>query len=85
MESITDALQEIELIIDEEAGAPYRIGDSFYTLGAEEAKQRMEEERGSVEREIGKMEDEIAGIKEELDGLKSRLYGKFGSSINLEK
>jgi len=31
------------------------------------------------------MEGEIDGIKEELEGLKRRLYGKFGSSINLEK
>ena len=69
----------------DEDEVPYRIGDSFYTLSVDEATRRMEEDKASVEAEIKRMEGEIDSIKEELEGLKRRLYGKFGSSINLEK
>ena len=84
MESITDALQEIELM-DEEDTVPYRIGDSFYSLKVEEATERMEGEKTVTEEEISKMEEEIEGMKTDLAKLKRILYGKFGSSINLEK
>jgi prefoldin subunit 4 len=78
-------LQEIELLIDDEDGVPYRIGDSFYTLSAVEATRRMEDEKASLEGEIATMDEGIEEIKDQLEGLKKRLYGKFGSSINLEK
>jgi len=84
LESITDALQEIELM-DEEDTVPYRIGDSFYSLKVEEATERMEGEKTVTEEEISKMEEEIEGMKTDLAKLKRILYGKFGSSINLEK
>lgn len=83
---MTDAVQEIELLIlDDDEGVPYKIGDSFYTLTADEATERMEQEKTSVEKEIGGMEEEIESVREELNKLKVKLYGKFGSSINLEK
>ena len=83
---MTDALQEMELLIlDDGEGVPYKIGDSFYVLTTEEAAERMEEEKGVVQGDIGKMVEEIDSIKEELENLKVQLYGKFGSSINLEK
>jgi prefoldin subunit 4 len=78
-------LQEIELVIDEDEGVPYKIGDSFYSLTVEEATERMEGEKVSIEAEIGKMEENIESIREDLDKLKVKLYGKFGTSINLEK
>ena len=73
------------LILDDGEGVPYKIGDSFYVLTTEEAAERMEEEKGVVQGDIGKMVEEIDSIKEELENLKVQLYGKFGSSINLEK
>ena len=57
--------------MDEDEKVPYRIGDFFYSLTAEEASERMEEQ--------------IETIKEQLEQLKVQLYGKFGNSINLEK
>jgi prefoldin subunit 4 len=78
-------LQEIELVIDEDEGVPYKIGDSFYSLTVEEATERMEGEKVGIEAEIGKMEESIESIREDLDKLKVKLYGKFGTSINLEK
>jgi prefoldin subunit 4 len=78
-------LQEIELVIDEDEGVPYKIGDSFYSLTVEEATERMEGEKLAIETEIGKMEENIESIREDLDKLKVKLYGKFGTSINLEK
>ena len=65
-------------MIDDEDGVPYRIGDSFYRVSPEEA-------RSEVEGEIGRMQEEIRGIRGQLEVLKRLLYGKFGSSINLEK
>ena len=73
------------LLLDEDEGIPYKIGDSFYSLTPDEATSRMETERGEVETEIGKMEEEMEGIRENLAVLKRKLYGKFGASINLEK
>jgi prefoldin subunit 4 len=73
------------LLVDEDERIPYRMGDSFYSLTAEEATGRIEGEKGVVEGEIGKMEEEIESVKERLEKLKVKLYGKFGSSINLEK
>lgn len=81
---MSDALQEIELM-DEEDTVPYKIGDSFYLLKAEEATERMEGEKTATEEEIGKMEEEIEEMKTEMTKLKRILYGKFGNSINLEK
>ena len=79
-------MQEMELLIlDDDEGVPYKIGDSFYTLTVDEATERMEEEKAVVEKEIGEIEEEIETVKEELEKLKVKLYGKFGSSINLEK
>lgn len=73
------------MLLDDDEGVPYKVGDSFYSLSSEEATERMEGEKGVVEDEIGKMEDEIDKIKGDLDKLKVQLYGKFGNSINLEK
>jgi prefoldin subunit 4 len=78
-------LQEIELLIDEDEGVPYKIGDSFYTLSSEEASERMEGEKGVVEHEVEGLEAQLEAIREDLDKLKAKLYGKFGTSINLEK
>jgi prefoldin subunit 4 len=85
LESITDALQEIELLIDEDEGVPYKIGDSFYTLSSEEATERMEGEKVVVEAQVEGLEEQLETIREELNKLKAKLYGKFGTSINLEK
>ena len=73
------------LLLDDDEGVPYRIGDSFYSLSPDEATERMEGEKGVVEGEIRRMEEETESIKEELAKLKVALYGKFGNSINLEK
>lgn len=79
-------MQEIELLIlDDDEGVPYKIGDSFYTLTVDKATERMEEEKATAEKDIGSMEAEIENVRAELDKLKVKLYGKFGSSINLEK
>jgi prefoldin subunit 4 len=72
-------------VIDEDEGVPYKIGDSFYSLSVEEATERMEGEKGEIETEIGKLEEDIENMKEDLSKLKVKLYGKFGTSINLEK
>jgi chaperonin cofactor prefoldin len=71
--------------MDEEDTVPYRIGDSFYLLKAEEATERMEGEKTTIESEISKMEEDIEGMKTQLAKLKRILYGKFGNSINLER
>jgi prefoldin subunit 4 len=73
------------LVIDEDEGVPYKIGDSFYSLTVEDATERMEGEKVEIEAEIGKMEEGIESIREDLEKLKVKLYGKFGTSINLEK
>jgi prefoldin subunit 4 len=85
LESLTDALQEIELLIDEDEGVPYRIGDTFYLLSTDEATERMEGEKGVVEGDVDKLQEQIEEMREELDQLKAKLYSKFGTSINLEK
>jgi chaperonin cofactor prefoldin len=72
-------------MIDEEEGVPYKIGDSFYVLSTEEVTERMEGEKESTGGEISRMEEEIENLKGELEKLKKVLYGKFGTSINLEK
>jgi prefoldin subunit 4 len=72
-------------MLDEDEGVPYRIGDSFYTLSTEEATERMEGDKEAINGEVDKLEEEVEGIREELGHLKAKLYGKFGTSINLEK
>src|ERR1700733_700276 len=59
LESITDALQEIELLIDEDEEVPYKIGDSFYTLSSEEATERMEGEKVVVEAQVEGLEEQL--------------------------
>jgi prefoldin subunit 4 len=71
--------------LDEDELVPYRIGESFYLLKAEEVAERMEGEKVAVEGEMTRMEEDVERCKTRLATLKRVLYGKFGSSINLER
>ncbi|KAI8906279.1 Prefoldin subunit-domain-containing protein [Gorgonomyces haynaldii] len=82
LEYLDDLQQEMELM---DETVKYRVGDCFVTMDLETAQENVEKEHTLLKKEIGALEDKIQDIQTKMSGLKAVLYGKFGSSINLEK
>ncbi|KAF8476824.1 Prefoldin subunit-domain-containing protein [Kalaharituber pfeilii] len=82
-EALTDVLSELELVDDDEL-VPYRVGDAFVYVKAEEARGMLEKEVETVEGEIREVEEKVGKGKEKMEELKVGLYAKFGKAINLE-
>eukprot|EP00297_Palpitomonas_bilix_P014559 CAMPEP_0113898570 /NCGR_PEP_ID=MMETSP0780_2-20120614/19471_1 /TAXON_ID=652834 /ORGANISM="Palpitomonas bilix" /LENGTH=135 /DNA_ID=CAMNT_0000890485 /DNA_START=82 /DNA_END=489 /DNA_ORIENTATION=+ /assembly_acc=CAM_ASM_000599 len=77
-------LDEFTLEFDDEP-VYYKFGDCFFELTGDEAKERVEAEVERVEGVLGEKKQKHEGIVSEINELKQALYGKFGSSINLEE
>ena len=82
-EYLQDLETELELLDDELI--KYKIGDCFVSLSVEKVQERLEQDTLKIKTALDRDDDEILELKEEMAKLKAVLYGKFGSSINLEK
>lgn len=82
-EDLEDAENELMLADDEEVR--YVIGECLVHFPSEEASERLLEAASKTRGELAEYEAELEGIKAEMAKLKVLLYGKFGSSINLDE
>lgn len=62
----------------------YKIGDSFFHIPHEQAKEMLGIAAAKLEKEIEDLEDKLETIRKEMTGLKVDLYARFGKTINLE-
>ncbi len=60
------------------------IGESFFVVSEDEAMEHLEKATEISKSLLASRESEAEAIRSELGDLKKILYGKFGSSINLE-
>ena len=60
------------------------VGEAFFQVSEEEAIESLEKAKTLTEEALAKLVEESEQTRSEMDSLKKILYGKFGSSINLE-
>jgi prefoldin subunit 4 len=60
------------------------VGEAFFQVSEEEAIESLEKAKTLTEEALAKLAEESEITRSEMDSLKKILYGKFGSSINLE-
>nr|OQO06840.1 hypothetical protein B0A51_16668 [Rachicladosporium sp. CCFEE 5018] len=82
-EDLEEISSELELA-DEDDKIPYKIGDSFFSLPVSEVQERLSTSVEKINDEVTAVEERLRGVREEMQELKTELYGRFGSSINLE-
>mmetsp|Transcript_47713 Transcript_47713/g.121747 ORF Transcript_47713/g.121747 Transcript_47713/m.121747 type:complete len:118 (-) Transcript_47713:170-523(-) len=74
-----------ELMLADESEALYLVGECFLHFTNDEAEERVNAAVAVNTDELARLEDELGKVTSEMKALKSQLYGKFGSSINLEE
>ncbi|OQN96207.1 hypothetical protein B0A48_17714 [Cryoendolithus antarcticus] len=82
-EDLEEISSELELA-DEDDKIPYKIGDSFFSLPVSEVQERLSTSVEKINDEVTAVEERLSGVRDEMQELKTELYGRFGSSINLE-
>jgi prefoldin subunit 4 len=83
LQTCTDAVEEAEICLDAE-GMLLTVGESFFQVSEEEAIESLEKAKKLTEEALGKLVEESEQTRLEMNDLKKILYGKFGTSINLE-
>eukprot|EP00887_Chlorella_sp_A99_P005596 scaffold1.g5596.t1 len=81
-EDFEEAGNEV-MLLDEER-VPYVVGECFVHLPREEVEEKLQQSLDETQEQIRQLEGELAGVRTEMAALKTVLYGKFGSSIQLE-
>merc|ERR1712176_1101889 len=71
---------------DEEDGkVPYLVGDCFLSIDSESAVSNIESAKEILQQKIDDLAKEKDRNLAQVNTLKKELYGKFGTSINLEE
>jgi prefoldin subunit 4 len=63
----------------------YKIGDAFFHIKLEQAKELLEKAMSQVDDDVSGLEEKLSSLKDQMTQLKVELYARFGKSINLEK
>lgn len=84
LEANKDALEELDLVLDDDVVVPCRYGDIFISSSIEKVKERCQAGIDATEREIQELATELEAGKVELANLKGQLYNKFGDAIRLD-
>ncbi|CAK8996010.1 unnamed protein product, partial [Durusdinium trenchii] len=84
VQAFKDAAEEIEGCM-EENGIMMKVGEAYTLVDEDSVLEKLNKQIADSEASLSQKSDEIESVKSELDALKKVLYGKFGSSINLEK
>ncbi|KAL5597443.1 hypothetical protein FOBRF1_011236 [Fusarium oxysporum] len=82
-EELDDLSTELELA-DEDEKIQYKIGDAFFHVSVEQAREMLEQATEKLEEESTSLEEKLSSIREEMTKLKVELYARFGKQINLE-
>lgn len=84
VQNFKDAVEEIEGCMEAD-GILMKVGEAYTSVEEDAVMEKLSKLIDESEASLSKKSDEIESVKSELDSLKKLLYGKFGSSINLEK
>jgi len=84
IEDIEEAGNEV-MLMDDEGGVPYGIGDCFVRLTGEEVEVRLEELTAKKEGELEDISSKLEKIRAEMAVLKKDLYAQFGNALYLEE
>jgi len=82
-EDCEDASNELMLVDEEEVR--FVMGECFYHSTVDEAEEKLGKLLRDVQVEQDRLNEEASNLKAGMAELKKVLYGKFGSSINLEE
>lgn len=82
--NVQDAANEL-LLADDDTEVKYQMGEVYVDISKDEADAIIQKEEEKFNSQLQKIANEIEEIKKILAELKVKLYGKFGSSINLEE
>ena len=86
MSNLNDGIDDLELHDDEEDGkVPYLVGDCFLLIDSESAVSNIESAKEILQQKIDDLAKEKDRNLAQVNTLKKELYGKFGTSINLEE
>lgn len=75
---------ELELA-DEDEPVRYKIGDAFVHMPLDKALERITSDSEKVSADVEELKSQMDNVQDQMTELKKALYGKFGTSINLEK
>ncbi|CAL1147863.1 unnamed protein product [Cladocopium goreaui] len=84
IQAFKDAVEEVEGCMEAD-GILMKIGEAYTSVDEDSVTEKLTRLIDDSEASLSKKSDEIEHVKTELDSLKKLLYGKFGTSINLEK
>lgn len=83
-DSFQEALEELDLVLDEDELMSVQCGSGFIGMSVEDGKaltrRRLEREK----KHVREQENLMDGLKEQMERMKTVLYNKFGDSIQLE-
>lgn len=85
LEYLDDAVNELDLILDEDEKIPYNIGDVFIMASAEECRTLLKQKISSKRSDFANTQTQVAAINSEMEELKVLLHAKLGDSIRLEE
>ncbi|KHN99180.1 Gim complex component GIM3-like protein [Metarhizium album ARSEF 1941] len=89
-EELDDLATELELADEDEKiqyanrYIVYKIGDAFFHIPLEQARDMLETATTKIEEEASELEDKVGSLREDMQQLKVELYARFGKQINLE-
>ena len=84
IQAFKDAVEEVEGCMEAD-GILMKIDEAYTSVDEDSVTEKLTRLIDDSEASLSKKSDEIEHVKTELDSLKKLLYGKFGTSINLEK
>merc|ERR1712070_831707 len=79
-----DAQTEM-MLLDEDDGVRYMVGETYSEFDADTANEMLEAEIEKAQKKMESQEEQLTKIVEQMDDLKVHLKAKFGKSINLEE
>ena len=85
LEDAEEAESELVLADDEDDPCELVLGECFVEMEHSKAEETLNEMISREKDAIGKHKEELNTIESATKDLKAKLYGKFGTSINLEE
>mmetsp|Transcript_70297 Transcript_70297/g.121826 ORF Transcript_70297/g.121826 Transcript_70297/m.121826 type:complete len:127 (+) Transcript_70297:84-464(+) len=84
IQTYKDATEEVEGCMEMD-GLMLKVGEAYTPVEEDSVTEHLSKLAEQAESKLTESVDEIEAVKTEMGDLKKVLYGKFGTSINLEK
>jgi|TARA_B110000305_G_scaffold186127_1_gene207217 prefoldin subunit 4 len=84
LEDTEEAESEITFV-DDDSNCDLVVGECFFETEKLKAEEMLQTKVTSERKSIEDKKEELTRVRSAMQQLKEHLYGKFGSSINLEE